>query len=558
MSIRYITTGDEFEARGLLGEGRHQLSILKNDMTFQKLQQLQRIVRFDDGTVIKCLSCFGQDVIDVFVPMAGIEEKPEYIERVELNYYPTFEAYASADYDAEFLGIVLCKGGGFEPPYIFIDKRYLPNETLPEDYGDRPCEKLPKERFWEFSDGKQFEGQERDETTEYLDIVPSGIIDADLAQKTATAVDVSALGGFSGIITGVDRERIESVLCDYWKYCGKTKAVFSYTRTESLYKDFVFSYLLPDEANPGNWPNYTYEGRSLSGGHKPSTHILNLSDDLYYSTQGSGGSTFFGAEFYQALQNALKFVVDHWEEDPSINFDTVKALAESYVDYGTINDLVANYFTVDQKFCKRVGIVMGTGNCSYLNTDHSPWDFSASVLDDDHYALVYSLNSSEFGKNYSISHPVSDICISLWCNGYGLPGVCSIPTDTTVIYNCIEGPLNVAIDGEVFELFPQSSCPTAPRLQLYNVKYFRIGENISIGLFCVAKNYNYPFDYMYVYAKVIYNDQGKVKDKKLVVTEVDAQNHLIPGVKGRDNCDLYGHWNFRLIREDIRTVEEAA
>lgn len=68
MTVRYITSGNEFAARGLLGEGRHQLSILKNAMSFQNLKQLQRNVRFDDGTTMKCSSCFGQDVVNVFVP----------------------------------------------------------------------------------------------------------------------------------------------------------------------------------------------------------------------------------------------------------------------------------------------------------------------------------------------------------------------------------------------------------------------------------------------------------------------------------------------------------
>ncbi|MDO9565915.1 MAG: hypothetical protein Q7J15_04165 [Candidatus Desulfaltia sp.] len=68
MTVRYITSGNEFAAKGLLGEGRHQLSILKNAMTFQNLKQLQRTVRFNDGTAIKCSSCFGQDVVNVFVP----------------------------------------------------------------------------------------------------------------------------------------------------------------------------------------------------------------------------------------------------------------------------------------------------------------------------------------------------------------------------------------------------------------------------------------------------------------------------------------------------------
>ena len=80
MSIRYITEGDESRTKELLGEGRHQLSILKNLMSFQKLQQLQRVVRFNDGTIIKCLSCFGQDVINIFVPVRLVEKKRNVIE----------------------------------------------------------------------------------------------------------------------------------------------------------------------------------------------------------------------------------------------------------------------------------------------------------------------------------------------------------------------------------------------------------------------------------------------------------------------------------------------
>lgn len=76
MPIRYITTGDEVAARKLLGEGRHQLSILKNAMSFQKLQQLQRIVKFKDGTAIKCDSVFGHDRIEIFVPL-GIPKVKE-------------------------------------------------------------------------------------------------------------------------------------------------------------------------------------------------------------------------------------------------------------------------------------------------------------------------------------------------------------------------------------------------------------------------------------------------------------------------------------------------
>ena len=79
MTIRYRTSGDDFAARGLLGEGRHQLSILKNKMTFQGLKQLQQVTRFNDGTVIKCLSCFDQDVVEVFVPPGEVAEEKKIV-----------------------------------------------------------------------------------------------------------------------------------------------------------------------------------------------------------------------------------------------------------------------------------------------------------------------------------------------------------------------------------------------------------------------------------------------------------------------------------------------
>lgn len=75
MPIKYIPSGNKFKASQLWGEGRHQLSILKNLMSFQNLQQDQRLVRFEDGTIIKCLSCFGQDVVNVFVPFGEVKEE---------------------------------------------------------------------------------------------------------------------------------------------------------------------------------------------------------------------------------------------------------------------------------------------------------------------------------------------------------------------------------------------------------------------------------------------------------------------------------------------------
>ena len=52
------------------------MGILKNLMKFRNLEQLQRKVKFDNGIIIKCLSCFNQDVIKIFVPpLIEVEER---------------------------------------------------------------------------------------------------------------------------------------------------------------------------------------------------------------------------------------------------------------------------------------------------------------------------------------------------------------------------------------------------------------------------------------------------------------------------------------------------
>lgn len=116
MTIRYITSGDGFRAKGLLGEGRHQLSILRNAMKFQGLKQLQRVVKFNDGTIIKCSSCFGQDTVNVFVP-PYIPEPVE--ERKIVEEYEGWE---------EDWGTTVCENHNWH-----VDSIWCPN-PLPDEF----------------------------------------------------------------------------------------------------------------------------------------------------------------------------------------------------------------------------------------------------------------------------------------------------------------------------------------------------------------------------------------------------------------------------------------
>ena len=127
MPIRYITGGDESKAKSLLGEGRHQLSILKNAMEFQKLKQLERMVTLPDGTLIKCSSCFGLDIVNVFAP----PEIPIIVEEI----IPTVPAEIVEEIAFRFKltrgdGVIV---GGFAPCYLTYSRLYKPDPNNPSE-----------------------------------------------------------------------------------------------------------------------------------------------------------------------------------------------------------------------------------------------------------------------------------------------------------------------------------------------------------------------------------------------------------------------------------------
>lgn len=64
--------GDVDQAKTLIGFAKNQRNILKNLMGFNGLQQDQRIVKFDDGSVITVQSCFGIDKIWISCPPSTV------------------------------------------------------------------------------------------------------------------------------------------------------------------------------------------------------------------------------------------------------------------------------------------------------------------------------------------------------------------------------------------------------------------------------------------------------------------------------------------------------
>lgn len=572
MTIKYIPEGDKFRASQLWGEGRHQLSILKNLMSFGDLQQDQRTVPFgNDGTIIKCLSCFGQDVITIFVPQVFVGGEPEYREREETAYYPAIEVYDGASIHATYVGVVLCKGGGFEPPYEFISK-----DSLPRDTSTAPKDKLPEERIWESEEGREFE-----------DIVPKGIADVELAVATDPTPSIVAIGNYYGLITRAERTWWESAsYVDCWDYRAKSAAKYIYDRTENFRRDYVFSYSLPGDSDPGYWPSYLFEGVLQQIDKKP-TNALSLSGTLYRDVQGSGSNKFFqytAPSYYDVQAYAMKFEGGIWvRDDENVNFTSIitASIARSESHFSTHGDPADAEFPAFSSGAKRTGFYFGDYSYSYLDDFRWVWDFYGSVMDGHHYALAYSMKNDK--KQANCYREITDITECILLSGYDNPAACDpeARTEDIIIDEQTEGPLCVVVDGVIFELFPETAPETSPRIQGCFLRYFRVG-NRSIGLFRIVKNYDYPLDYIYVYAEALTNDANLTsKAKNLVISPVIPDDEALAEndpqlvgastnrftvktdldeivyMKDPDGNTLYGTGGMRLIKETVVIKEMA-
>lgn len=529
MTIRYRTSGDEFAAKSLLGEGRHQLSILKNLMSFQGLKQLQRTVRFEDGSIIKCLSCFGQDVVDIFVPSLVGEKAIMPRERIEIAIYPAFEVYDGNTYASNFIGVVLCKGGGFEPPYEFIAK-----ESLPRDLVDEPKDPLPEERIWWDYYRGDLDDVAIPKSRMLEDIAPVGI--AEVVERNLAAT-ISECDVQKGGEVNLFKTCSDTVNCGGGVDCpihyGRYVETYSYSRTESFYETYGFSYSL-DGASCGNWPDYVYEGDTKSGKRKP-CNLLNFGQSFFTQNQGSGNNNFINHFFLTVSDIECVFVVDHWECD---GINNTQALAAALINpqhtvYGFER---RSYFYND---------LVGSWQYSYQEQWLKPYRSYGGVLNSDEYALIYS----EDIKDSTVVHSKSvslDSCIILPCapdDPCCTPDECGSVTTTG---GASTGALIIGLDTEIIQIKPSSE------LMYSNVRYHQVGEK-SIGLFFVVENY--PFEYMYIYASAL---EGETECIQTQVFDVEDYSfyHEIPDVTDNDDNPVYGNGHMRLIRETITRPEE--
>jgi hypothetical protein len=184
--------------------------------------------------------------------------KPKIRQRKKIFIWPAFEV---TDISGNDLGIVICRGGGFEPPYEFISSQDIPDGKLPEDLPDAPAGELPEKRNWR--------GIPRGYNVNsilYEDLETAGIAELDTAYTRAWTYENSStesVGAPTNLYCGTDftDEIVNAEACvnDYGYEASFTAKleraaalkVASRTQTEAASVDLGFSYSLEGDPDLG-------------------------------------------------------------------------------------------------------------------------------------------------------------------------------------------------------------------------------------------------------------------------------------------------------------------
>jgi hypothetical protein len=252
----------------------------------------------------KVSSLNGVDRIELLgYPPEKKQEKrrPKIRQRDQVLIWPAFEVYTRNWGRGDYKGIVICRGGGFEPPYEFIPKELFPKEVLPYDEPDQSAGPLPEERNWLGISKRKDVIRLR-----YEDLEPIGIAEA-------TDCWASGLPYTSG--TTFSSPEIRSQACTYYEelvtnsemcvaegypaewtekhYNAIARAYQSWTSIATRSDQKVMSYRIEGDPDWEYWDSYTYyytkdSSGTFNPGTKPTARILNTPTNWYHHESGSG------------------------------------------------------------------------------------------------------------------------------------------------------------------------------------------------------------------------------------------------------------------------------
>ena len=181
MSERFYSLyGMRIFLSGDIEKGRER-DYLANKLMFQtkllnvnELDIIHNNMELDDGTTVSVLSQHGLDTARIYVPED--DRRMRYVERTETVYIPAFEVYSGAGGSGTLKGIVLCRGGGFNPVFEFISVDDYLTDLDPFKWGKSNWySELPFESIDEFLTSKLVREREYDGAEETVyEIPPDG------------------------------------------------------------------------------------------------------------------------------------------------------------------------------------------------------------------------------------------------------------------------------------------------------------------------------------------------------------------------------------------------
>jgi hypothetical protein len=523
--------------------------------------------KWADGTEVRVLRQHGLDSAQIYVPPKPLVPVPGKKRWVEQFIWPAFEV---TDIDGNYVGIVICRGGGFEPPYEFVPEIQIPEGKLPEDLPDEPAGELPKERNWVGTTNHP-------DMIERLfeDLETAGIAELDTSNTRAWTYEnfsTESLGAATTLYCGTSMTETHdnNENCVAHGYEPSIVAKFEHaaafklanrTQSENASVDVGFSYSLDGDPDLGDWDEveisriYYFgasEWRTPIPGQKPN-RTINYDSGLGITQTGSGESSYVVRKAVSGW-DCGRYCVEWYMETICLSMcwyliegviESLKALAlntlPDYEEEGvlSIRDMTA-----------------GSHNVSYNVVEDNIWTdvfMGGSVFDPDNFCFIHMPYHEEYVVNYSAETDNAGYA----CGQGTLPGELSIDADWHYNYETT-GKVEVVLDQASFTVREGGDYSGTVEEDWWDrlVKYFMVGDS-RYGLYfqsMALDRYNQGFSYFVYGAK---NPDGETKFFKTVINAGEP----LADIKGLNDMSLYPdgsldadgvrHNVFRLIRETV-------
>lgn len=492
----------------------------------QDLDIVENHLKLDDGTVVHVMSQHGLDTAQIYVPPKE-EAGKQYIERQVVVYLPSFDAYNAAH---EIIGVVVCRGGGFQPPYEFIPT----SETLPHDVPDNvDFAELPDIRIWEYNDKT------------YTDIRPGKYTPQESVMETPD--NTSSL---TWTITGPTAQPC----CDYdWIVHWVSHAGYfnEYERSHSFSHDKAITFG-PGESE--RWPSVYWEGRDRYY-WKPKEFTLNLDEQDFHNFESGSGACGIIEDVGYATDvddcdvakdlaiisaEAIR-VTNEYIWDPDDPNNQWRSLADPGYCFGEWEDFYYNVYA---------GCPYSAAYCNYVTYTNGYFSgdwLDASIQDENHFAVFYDIwdwvqnTSGGWEMHGDWYDGLNNDCSSVTIDS---PTALVRDVDTMVVTP------KIALNQFTYSLSDYPEILGQNSLQNSVVRYYS-HEDFEIGLYWIL-----GYDGGYIGNYIAVTASGEVIS--VAATPRNYWNEEFPGVTDGDGNSVLikDNGEIRLIREEETIIEE--